>query len=410
MSTISFNLNRGLEITDKRKEYPIYVRYRNGRACDLSRSLKIKVKPESWNDKKEEVKSLKSQSNTVEINNRLKDVRRHFETYDRLCIEKGIKPTTKDALKHYNQFVNPKKEQNHDLFSFFDYYIQSTENKSSTKKAQLTSLRFFKRFNDEVRPIDFEDMTLEFYDEFILFCKDNNLSVNYRGRHVKTLKTVLNNAVKRKVHRDTQFRYFKVETEEVFNVYLNQSELNAIFRLDLSQDELSDRVRDLFLIGAWTGLRISDFNNLNEHNILEEKGQRFISVKTGKTGKRVIVPIHTIVEKILKKYGNKVPKEVDNKTINKRLKDICRSAGIDDVVEIEMKEGGSEKVFKFDLVKSHTARRSFATNAYLSGLFDTFDIMLLTGHTTPQNFLKYIKADELQKAYKLANNPFFKAV
>lgn len=407
MSTINFLLNRGLQITDKSKAQPIYVRYRNGRKCDLTRSLRIAIEPKYWNAGKEEVKAVKQVKNAVAINNRLKEVRRHFEEYDKYCIEKGIKPTTADALKHYKNFTNPREESNFNLLSFFKYYIDNSDNKETTKKAHLTSLRLFQRFNNEVRPIDFEDMNLEFYDDFMAFCKDNEFSVNYRGKLIKTLKTVLNEAVKRKHHSDTQFRYFKVERKDVFNVYLNEDELTRLYKLDLSNEDLLQRVRDLFLLGAWTSLRVSDFNYLSEQNIIEENGRKFINVKTEKTGKRVVIPVHPIVDDILRRHGNKPPRRVKDQTINKKLKLLCKRAGIDDTIEIKLKGGKKEKVFKYDLVKTHTARRSFATNAYLSGLFDTFDIMTITGHTTQQNFLNYIKADELEKARKLANNPFF---
>jgi len=65
------------------------------------------------------------------------------------------------------------------------------------------------------------------------------------------------------------------------------------------------------------------------------------------------------------------------------------------------------KNFKFDLVKTHTARRSFCTNAYLSGM-NPIDIMQISGHSSINTFLNYIKADALHKAVKIGTHPFFK--
>jgi hypothetical protein len=62
---------------------------------------------------------------------------------------------------------------------------------------------------------------------------------------------------------------------------------------------------------------------------------------------------------------------------------------------------------KWQLVSSHTARRSGATNMYLAKI-PTFRIMLITGHKTEQAFFKYIRITSEENAVILANHPFFK--
>jgi integrase len=62
---------------------------------------------------------------------------------------------------------------------------------------------------------------------------------------------------------------------------------------------------------------------------------------------------------------------------------------------------------KYNLITSHTARRSFCTNAFLSGM-PAIDIMAISGHTTEKSFLIYIKATAEQKAQKIAEYDFFK--
>jgi len=55
---------------------------------------------------------------------------------------------------------------------------------------------------------------------------------------------------------------------------------------------------------------------------------------------------------------------------------------------------------KWELVTSHTARRSFATNLYKSG-FPSISIMGITGHRTEKAFLKYIKVTPEEHAMLL---------
>ena len=58
---------------------------------------------------------------------------------------------------------------------------------------------------------------------------------------------------------------------------------------------------------------------------------------------------------------------------------------------------------KWQLVSSHTGRRSFATNLYKSG-FPSISIMNITGHKTEAAFLKYIKVTPEEHARLLAEH------
>ena len=55
---------------------------------------------------------------------------------------------------------------------------------------------------------------------------------------------------------------------------------------------------------------------------------------------------------------------------------------------------------KWEMVSSHTARRSFATNEYLNGT-STLTIMAVTGHRTEKAFLKYIKVSKKEEAERM---------
>ena len=62
---------------------------------------------------------------------------------------------------------------------------------------------------------------------------------------------------------------------------------------------------------------------------------------------------------------------------------------------------------KHDLIKTHTARRSGATNMYLAGI-PSIDIMKITGHKTEREFLKYIRVTKEETAEMLSNHSYFK--
>jgi integrase len=202
---------------------------------------------------------------------------------------------------------------------------------------------------------------------------------------------------------------FKVLKEETDDIYLTLDELNRIWALEYKVDTKKEQARDLFLIGAFTGLRVSDYNSISNNNITEVNGVKMLKVKTTKTGQVVAIPLHPIVLTILNKYNGNPPQSMPEQKINEKIKDVCLDAGIDDVEYINKTKGGlkiTEKKHRFELVKTHTARRSFCTNAYLSGM-SSLDIMSISGHKTESAFMKYIKVTPEQVAIKMSVHPFF---
>ena len=131
-------------------------------------------------------------------------------------------------------------------------------------------------------------------------------------------------------------------------------------------------------------------------------------MRTQKTGTKVVIPIHPVVREIIDR-GYDFNTTMPDQKINKYIKEIARLAGITDKVTINRNIAGKnteETFFKYELVTTHTARRSFATNAYKAGV-PTIAIMKITGHTRETTFLKYIKVSEEENAEMLKKHPFF---
>ncbi|HKC67228.1 MAG TPA: site-specific integrase, partial [Bacteroidia bacterium] len=207
---------------------------------------------------------------------------------------------------------------------------------------------------------------------------------------------------------DFKSRRFKKVEEEVYNIYLTKEELKKIYEHDFSKKKSFDTIRDIFIIGCYTGLRFSDLMSITNKNMIDNGTK--LRVKTEKTGELVIIPLHPYIKAIIKKHGGVPQYEITNQGMNESLKDIVEQAGIkDDVLITETKGNVTETTSykKFDLVSVHTARRSFATNAYLDDI-PTISIMKITGHQTEKSFLKYIKISQEDNANKLTNHSFFK--
>jgi len=113
-------------------------------------------------------------------------------------------------------------------------------------------------------------------------------------------------------------------------------------------------------------------------------------------GKKVVhLPVHPIVNSILNKYGDYIPKVITNQKFNLFLKTIGEKAKLG---RITIK---GNIVEKSEQITTHTARRSFATNAYLSRSMQVYEIMNCTGRKSESSFLKYLKPNGMDYA-KLA--------
>jgi hypothetical protein len=100
------------------------------------------------------------------------------------------------------------------------------------------------------------------------------------------------------------------------------------------------------------------------------------------------------------KTPNSLPPPISNVKMNEYLKELCELAGFKDKVTIHFTKGGKKVVEtyqKYELVSTHTARRSFATNQYLSN-FPIISLMAITGPRNEKSFLKYIKVTKEQHA------------
>jgi integrase len=265
----------------------------------------------------------------------------------------------------------------------------------ATAIAHQSTFRILNEFNPK---LDFQDITLAFYNDFNKWLISKNYSVNYIGRIIRNLKTLLSEATSKGIatHPDFKSSYFAGQSEEVDYIYLNESELAEIRAVDLSNNPSLDKVRDLFLIGCFTGQRFSDWHKITPQNINDNSFSIEIVQQKNSTVKknRVAIPIHPVVKEIFEKYKGQIPPPTSNQKMNDYLKEVARLApSLQTIETISRTKGGIEVSVsrpKYELVTTHTARRSFATNSYRLGI-PSITIMAVTGHKTEKDFLKYIK-------------------
>ena len=292
-------------------------------------------------------------------------------------------------------------------------------------------------------PFTWEQIDQNLINRFRTYLEGCDYMKKTIDKYMRLFKQVISDAEKLGYHsnhigKNLIKRLSIKESDKTKEIYLTKDELEAMFEMELSGTE--ELVRDMFLIGCYTGQRFSDFSNINETCIgVTSKGVRVIRVEQQKTNTPVVVPIlNDNLLRIAERYDFEIPTVSDVilnryiKLILKRLSESVPSLGETEVTKLTMKEREKEArgeaefmrneygdVIKcrYDLVTSHTARRSGITNLYLTGLFDTVQMMSISGHKDQRTFFDYIKLssdeiadrimDKLRQSEQASNETLF---
>ena len=388
----------------------LYVRYNFDRAKRTLISTGYRIKPEHWDKKKKWIKRAcpnfeEIDACLIKITSKLGEIL----TYAKM---NGINPTVDFVLLELKKNREYELHTNRiDFLAALDRYINEKAPLVSTDQIKdYRTLRkhliAFKEFSSQ--PLAFHNLNLIFYNEFMDYMfykvvKPNGsvgLLTNSAGKMIRLLKGFVNYQIAKGVISFVDLKQFKVVEEEADTIYLSEKELSTIYDLDLSDDKQLEWIRDIFITGCFTGLRYSDLSTLSpEHIDLENEN---IILKQRKVHKAVVIPMIDYVPAILKKYDYNLPR-IPRYIFNERVKELGQRANLKQKIEVVHRKGKEreKKVYeKWEMISSHTCRRSFCTNMYLSG-FPAEELMRISGHKSPSAFMRYIKVDNIQAAKRL---------
>lgn len=395
-----------------RKEYLIYLQMKYA-GEKLVYSFGQHIEPGNWNKKKQRAKS--NASTTADgkfyVNDLLDNLEREcLKSYNELV--KNGTPAPDSVRTRLQSFMDQDRQKAQEsktgLFGLIKKFVdneisyrgrQRQDNTTRTYKTTLNHLKEFAKKNKAV--LDYDNITLDFYNQYVTYLRKQGLNVNSIGRDIKNIKTFMNEAVDMGYTTNLQFKHkkFAVGREDTEAVYLTWDEILKLYQHDFTGNKRLERVRDLFVFGCCVGLRYSDFSRIKPENVIKDGSDYFIKITTQKTGERVIIPAHPLVLAILKKYKSEnstLPRSVSSQRFNDYIKECCQLAELNETGRLTTEP----ELPLYKCVSSHTARRSMATNYYLEG-FPVIDLTRITGHKTESSFLRYIKLSKLDAARRL---------
>ncbi|MCF8369437.1 MAG: site-specific integrase [Bacteroidales bacterium] len=388
---IKLNLDKIDQEKPNKEVYIFYSVFYNGKRFRIYSGFNVKVN--NWNKKKQEYRT--NEPDYENKNSLLSKGKNEIETainkarLGDIEITKQLVISKLSFSKHY--------EGDKSFTDYFEEFIRVRSNSKakSTVVVSKTTLKHLKSFSREYNyQLSFENMNLGFYEKFEKYIfKDLKLLNNSFGKYIKTLKTFLYWATEKGYNSFSDYKKFKTINEPTEPIPLTLSELKLIENESLN--ESLTKVRDIFLIECYSGLRFSDIQQLTPENI---KGD-YIHLKTQKTDQTLKLPISKRLNIILEKYqknfekdGSFIPK-ISNQKMNEYLKEICKKAQINDNIVIYKNRGGErikEIKPKNELITTHTGRDTFITNSLLLEIPDMI-VMEIVGHKKYETFKRYIK-------------------
>lgn len=426
----------------------LYIRYRRNKiAITILSGFKIDVM--FWNERKGDIGLRKNLEITDQIKNSLRklqmdmlQLRQQIETADSnapaglgkdelLDIINAFHGVTKtDMLSYCRQVVNDMKSgerrrKGNELFA------------RETIKSWNTFANCLEHFLDYYRERKGKVLTWNSCDKdtpviFVQFLEYCGYNAKTKDKLIKNFKAFVRYAKSQGIHSNIEWIEYLVgydskviRRESTTKVFLTVQEIQALYDMELEHGSMEDRIRDVFLVGCYTCQRVSDYNGLKRENFATtRRGTKIVRITQKKTDQTVAIPIlNNNLQTIAEKYDYNLP-DVCEQVLNKYIKRLLKrlSATVPSLAEeyrttivkagsdaekagrMSFKRDSDGNILrpKYELVSSHTARRTGITNLYLSGKFSVRQMMSISGHKTERVFFDYVRLTEEDKADEIA--------
>ncbi|CAI8879380.1 phage integrase SAM-like domain-containing protein [Chryseobacterium sp. IT-36CA2] len=332
----------------------------------------------------------------IEIQKLIQYYTRHHKNFPQKKFSSHIENISKSKIYSY------EKES---LLYLASMYIEQKKSsiQLSTYRRYIVFIRLLQNFEGHLmKRLTLQDVNAELVKKFQHFGVLEKYTQSTVIRTLHFVKTIINFSERNGYQIPVRNLDIPKITARKRLSILSEQEIVKIKRVKLPQE--FENARDWLVISCYTGQRISDFMKFNLDQVLMIDGKACISFIQQKTGKEMLIPLHPIVLKIIKKNGGVFPKPIDVTHYNSFIKNIARAAGINNTINIRKRSGyrSYETITeKWETMSSHIGRRSFASNFY--GKIPTPLLMQATGHSSEKMFLHYINPLNHERVLSLGN-------
>jgi len=435
----------------KTVRYQIRLRFSfNNQRTDITTGWNLDTE-EAWDPNTQTVKQgyVGSRGETAaDINLHLQMMQNQLETAFKYFEGNDIIPTPGEVIARYEERVNgvvpkrpaPEKKKNDDnipkFFEAYEQFLVEAGDKNAWTEATFEKMAALRADLEVFRKsIKFSDITETWLTAFVHYLRDEKQLKTPRKKKgdreayetddlvgIKNstiekklgyLRWFLNWATDKGINTNLAYKTFKptLKSTQKKVIYLTKEELSRIMDYEIPESKTYlEAVRDVFFFCCFSGLRHSDVYNLRRNDI---KGDH-LEVTTVKTADSISVDLNKMTRDILDKYKDiefpdgKVLPVIKNQPMNRDLKELCDLAGINEEIRITTYKGNQridEIRKKYELIGTHTGRRTFIVNALSRGIAPNV-VMKWTGHSDYKAMKPYIDIVDSIRAREMSKMDF----
>lgn len=387
--------------------------------------LNLQIDPKFWDDKRKRVKNDKRAKYAQTTNELLDKFEAVAKDYYNISLKES-EPLTAENLEAYlnnNFFGDNKRTSKTSLTRYIPLYIKWKE-ENGYAKGTVQKFRSLYDFITEymefykIREIDMRSIDAKFFEHlrqyFFIERPDKknirNRKHNTFAKLVSNIQQILNKALKDEIITSAKYNNYSFNEVVPDKIVLTDDDIEKLLNCDTlhKKDAI---IRDMFVIYCDISLRYSDGQRLEkEKHFFEFNGKWFINLmpaKTVKYNKRTTIPLKTRTLELLEKYNFRI-KKYSNPYLNRKIKSICKQAGIDYMVQYSNNIRGQniETITeKYKLITVHSSRAYFITSCFLNGV--TSDVVCKITGLSHNTLKHYDKTTSLDMAKIISSHPLF---
>lgn len=445
--SVSYTLGN---FSKKEKKYTIRLRYRRNDVnfiWDVEfNGEKLRVSESGWDKKKQKLKS--GVIGSEDVNLYLQTIDNTLPLVIKELFLKGYSISKKSILELLFEKLDKSDEicESNNVGEYIKHFIERAEKgimvNSRGKEFEKGSLRIYRRLQgyfELVYPnLTFNGITKKWFEEFFyVFLKDKQeLTIKKNGIDIPFSKKALSDDTIQGILTRLS-KIMRQAVEDGYSVNRNFEKswfLRMIPKIDKKKDGRTDyalselqlnelvnyvphdeygyskvvlgQIRDLFLLGCYTSLRVSDLITLTKLDIEEYEDGYIIRKRRIKTDKWVVIPVvEEVPKKIIAKYMSSDFPSVSYDYINKGIKCIAKYLGWDEPIRSNRVVGGKKVELiqpLYEVISSHFGRRTAITNLLRNNL-SLSEVQSITGHETSLMVELYDKRKEEERLNNIIN-------
>lgn len=368
------------------------------------------------------------------LNAALARISEHFVTYENDCFLNNVTPSADDLKAEYAREFGRKratpttKGTGRDL-GFWDYFDMFVRERSQTNQWTVATHQKFNALRNHItgwkKQPTFDDFDEDGMNAFVCFLRDKKQMLNSTiGKQIGFTKWFLRWAATKGYNTNMAFQTFTPKLKTAANqvVFLEWAELMRVFNYEVPEEgtvvalhgadgeQYTKTVqatrglraaRDIFCFCCFTSLRYSDAANLKLANIRNDS----LTITTVKTTDTITIELNKYARAVLERCagesvnGYALPR-LTNQKMNKYLKELCELCEINQPVSHTYFRGSERTdvtVPKYEMVGTHTGRRTFICNALMLGIPAEI-VMKWTGHADYKSMKPYVDIANSAKA------------